>query len=91
MGDVELGLDTLNIFLLLFFGKKISSEREEEERVVVQREKARAREEEPSLGEAAGANGAPQTSQVSAPRKPCNISSIARSAAARQLELESFR
>jgi len=27
MGDVELGLDTLNIFLLLFFGKKISSER----------------------------------------------------------------
>ena len=45
MGDVELGLDTLNIFLLLFFGKKISSEREEEEHVV-QRERARERERE---------------------------------------------
>ena len=49
MGDVELGLDTLNIFLLLFFGKKISSEREEEEHVV-QRERAREREREKEKG-----------------------------------------
>ena len=44
MGDVELGLDTLNIVLLLFFGKKISSEREEEEHVCTDRERASERE-----------------------------------------------
>ena len=49
MGDVELGLDTLHIVLLLFFGKKISSEREEEEHVCTERESEREREKEKVL------------------------------------------